>query len=105
VEYSNQTQQLEVRLSYTKSRPISPLLGHTVDLFDVISEFAWVGFTAGSGDLYGNYYVDNWEFESYGIPLSGPPPPVLSDFSVGVIFRWALLGLTVLLGIILSSVL
>ncbi|CAM6089342.1 unnamed protein product [Calypogeia fissa] len=52
VEYSWETQQLEVRVSYNESRPIDPLLKYEVDLFDVAEEYMWVGFSGGnSGGL------------------------------------------------------
>ncbi|CAM6089341.1 unnamed protein product [Calypogeia fissa] len=72
VEYSWETQQLEVRVSYNESRPIDPLLKYEVDLFDVAEEYMWVGFSGGNagiqdGDWLSNYYVGDWTFESYGI--------------------------------------
>ncbi|CAM6122013.1 unnamed protein product [Calypogeia fissa] len=72
VEYSWETRQLQVRVSYNESRPTKPLLEHGVDLFDVVDEYMWVGFSgANSGSSIGqwvsNYYVGDWTFESYGI--------------------------------------
>lgn len=73
VDYSDEARQLEVsqlevRVSNNKSRPTSPLLKHTLNLSEVVEEYMWVGFSAGSGDYYSNYNIGDWSFQSSGIP-------------------------------------
>ncbi|CAM6113681.1 unnamed protein product [Calypogeia fissa] len=96
VEYSWETRQLQVRVSYNESRPTNPLLEHGVDLFDVVDEYMWVGFSGGNagsslGNWVSDYYVGDWTFESYwiaseiAIAPSGPSPgPSGSKKSNGV---------------------
>jgi hypothetical protein len=62
VEYSSKTQQLEVRVNYNDSRPITLLVvKKPIDLFDVAAEYMWVGFldsNLGLMDLWvSDYYV------------------------------------------------
>lgn len=89
IEYSAETQQLEVRISRDNSRPTSPLLGHQVDLFAVAEEYMYVGFSSGNGDAYSSYYIANWTFESYGIQPAtrgkGSNLGVIVGVSVGVL--------------------
>jgi hypothetical protein len=84
VEYSRDTQQLEVRISNRNDRPTNPLLNLTVDLFDVVEEYMWVGFSSSGGNVYSNYYVGAWTFESHWILEPSPvPSPSLTDSKSG----------------------
>ncbi|CAM6095752.1 unnamed protein product [Calypogeia fissa] len=89
VEYSWETRQLEVRVSYNESRPTDPLLKHGVDLFDVVEEYMWVGFSGANyglqdGRWLSNYYVGDWTFQSYGIAAGIAPSGQSSKKSNGV---------------------
>jgi hypothetical protein len=57
IEYNSSTKQLEVRCSYNRSRPENALLSHTVDLFDVVEENNWVGFSSSTGSSPGYYII------------------------------------------------
>ncbi|CAM6098960.1 unnamed protein product [Calypogeia fissa] len=82
VDYSDETQQLEVRLSYSPIRPDSPIMNYTVNLFDYVEEYMWVGFSSSSGGANSsststgviNYYVGDWIFNSTLGSMPAPTP-------------------------------
>jgi hypothetical protein len=83
VEYDRDTKLLELRISLWNARPPTALLAFNVNLFDVVEEYMWVGFSA-SGGARGevrslNYFIGAWAFESSGLP----EPPVSSSLSNG----------------------
>lgn len=64
VDYFGPSNQLEVRLSQTIERPVSPILTRTVNLASVLgSNTAYVGFTSGTGSATGNHDIRFWRFE------------------------------------------
>jgi len=81
VDYDGATDQLEVRVATTRTRPAAPILTHTVDLPDVLggsgadAEEAFVGFTAATGAAYANFDVLDWTFNNCYHPVGVDASP------------------------------
>jgi hypothetical protein len=76
VDYSGQTQELEVRLGNNYTRPADPVLSYMVDLAQEIAPQAYVGFTAGTGSAYGDHDILSWEFRNTFSPIDPEQPPI-----------------------------
>ncbi|MEP7207846.1 MAG: L-type lectin-domain containing protein [Casimicrobiaceae bacterium] len=86
---------LELRLSQTNVRPVSPILSRAVALSSVLgTSSAYVGFTSGTGAAYSNHDILTWRFDNSFAPIGGaaPPPtlsaapiPTLSDLALGLL--------------------
>jgi hypothetical protein len=73
VDYNGVTDDLEVRLSQTSTRPAAATLTRNVDLVSVLGGTnAFVGFTSGTGAAWGNHDVLSWEFRDDFAPISSP---------------------------------
>jgi len=73
VDYNGLTDDLEVRLSQTSTRPAAATLTRNVDLVSVLGNTnAYVGFTSGTGSAYGNHDVLSWEFRDDYQPITTP---------------------------------
>ncbi|XP_027941032.1 L-type lectin-domain containing receptor kinase S.4-like [Vigna unguiculata] len=66
VDYDSSTNQLEVRLSPTSSKPTSPILKYTVDLSPILQDSMYVGFSASTGLLASTHYILGWSFKING---------------------------------------
>ncbi|KAI3687913.1 hypothetical protein L1987_81616 [Smallanthus sonchifolius] len=87
VEYSGSTQQLNISISYSNTKPKSPVLSFTANLNQYVNEFMFVGFagsTQGSTEVHS---VEWWSFTSSfdepdvkPCPNSPPPPPLTATF-------------------------
>ncbi|MCB9677926.1 MAG: hypothetical protein H6737_22700 [Alphaproteobacteria bacterium] len=68
VEYSQQSQLLEVYWATSASKPASPQLTYTVDVLTRLGTTFYVGFTGGSGPTSGNYdnehQVKSWQLDA-----------------------------------------
>jgi hypothetical protein len=74
VDYDGNTDNLEVRLGNSATRPASALLSTNVDLTTVLgSTNAFVGFTSATGSGYGNHDIVSWEFRDDYSPVINPP--------------------------------
>ncbi|KAL2631993.1 hypothetical protein R1flu_016679 [Riccia fluitans] len=93
VDYNATTQLLEVRVANNDSRPPSPVLSHQINLYDYADEETWVGFSAGTGNAYSFYYIEEWKFTSWGLP------PISSGSSMGLIVG-LVVGAVVILGLV-----
>lgn len=70
VDYNGATDELEVYLSSTSSRPASPVLTHNVDLVSVLGQTdAYVGFTSGTGAASNVHDVRSWQFVDDYAPI------------------------------------
>ena len=62
------TDLLEVYLSDAPTndptKPATPILTHTVALDTIVGNEAWFGFTAGTGGLFNNHDILDWELSS-----------------------------------------
>ncbi|KAI3822605.1 hypothetical protein L1987_10199 [Smallanthus sonchifolius] len=87
VEYSGSTQQLNISISYSNTKPKSPVLSFTANLNQYVNEFMFVGFagsTQGSTEVHS---VEWWSFTSSfdepdakPVSNSPPPPPLTTTF-------------------------
>lgn len=72
VDYNGATNRLDVYLSTSGNKPATPLLSRTVDLAQIVGTRSFVGFSGGTGGLFNNQSILNWQF-SGGVVDSGPP--------------------------------
>ncbi|MEY4354713.1 MAG: hypothetical protein RLZZ609_2954 [Cyanobacteriota bacterium] len=73
IDYNGLTNDLEVRLSTTNTRPASSDLAANIDLLSYLSGGnAYVGFTAGTGAGYTNQDILSFTFNTKDVP--GPLP-------------------------------
>ena len=63
IDYDGVSQDLEVRLSETPARPLTNILATKISLPSILrSTYAFVGFTAGTGDAYIQQDILAWKF-------------------------------------------
>ena len=76
VDYYGVTDNLEIRLSQSSTRPLLALLTRNVDLSAVLGTTnAYVGFTSGTGSAWGNHDILSWEFRDTFSPIGNVPEP------------------------------
>ncbi|KAJ1399296.1 Serine-threonine/tyrosine-protein kinase, catalytic domain [Sesbania bispinosa] len=66
VDYNSSSNQLDVRLSTTSSKPSSPILSYQVDLSPILKDVMYVGFSASTGLLASLHYILGWSFKMNG---------------------------------------
>ncbi|MEO1004882.1 MAG: galactose oxidase-like domain-containing protein, partial [Cyanobacteria bacterium J06638_38] len=64
IDYDGVTNQLEVFLSDTATKPQTAILTATVNLTDLVGDRARVGFSAATGDASNIHDILNWSFAS-----------------------------------------
>ncbi|EYU33707.1 hypothetical protein MIMGU_mgv1a022261mg [Erythranthe guttata] len=97
IDYSNDNRKTEVFLSYSTSKPETPILSVDLDLSDYLKEFMFVGFSASTEGSTELHYIENWSFRTLGFsqirprinphnvtdttvpPLNPPPQIPVSD--------------------------
>lgn len=76
IDYNGATQQLEVRMGQSSTRPAAALLSAVRDLaVDLGSTDAFVGFTAGTGASHANHDLLSWQLENRFAPIGTPTNP------------------------------
>ena len=70
ITYNGSNDRLRVYVSANPTKPVSPVLNVSVDLASLLSEQAYVGFMAGTGDESLSHVVDNWSM-NLDQPVSG----------------------------------
>ncbi|GJN10349.1 hypothetical protein PR202_ga28436 [Eleusine coracana subsp. coracana] len=72
VEYDGKTKQVDVTLAPVgMDKPSKPLLSNISDLSAVLTEEAYVGFSAATGPMKSRHCVLAWSFA-----MNGPAPPI-----------------------------
>ncbi|XP_050262941.1 L-type lectin-domain containing receptor kinase S.4-like [Quercus robur] len=66
IEYDSQSNQLDVKLSPSSTKPRSPLLSFHVDLSLILQESMYVGFSSSTGLLSSSHYITGWSFKMNG---------------------------------------
>jgi len=62
---------LDIRVSQNSVRPTSPLLSRTINISEIIGqESAYVGFTSGTGNGWGNHDIISWEYRDTFDPIN-----------------------------------
>lgn len=84
IEYDGTNKIIQVRVANTSSRPTSPLLNYSIDLYDQVDEYMWVGFSGANGDAWCLYHIYNWTFSSFGVPPATSKPGLNVGLIVGV---------------------
>ncbi len=77
VDYNGATDQLEVRLALTDTRPTAALMSYTVDLVTLLGTTnAFIGFTSGTGAAGAYHDIRRWVFTGEFNPIVDPDDPV-----------------------------
>lgn len=86
IDYNGVTDNLQVRLSNTTSRPDAALISYTVDVPALLgSSNAYVGFTAATGGSYENHDVQSFQFRDSYAPIILPEPASAGLFTVALV--------------------
>ncbi|WP_017297409.1 DUF4347 domain-containing protein [Nodosilinea nodulosa] len=79
VDYNGLTNQLDVYLATTTTRPTAPVLSQTLDLAAFVGNQAFIGFAAGTGGKFNAHQINSWSFSSnarlistFSLPDSSP---------------------------------
>jgi hypothetical protein len=77
VDYNGASDQLEVRLALTDTRPTAALMSYTVDLVTLLGTTnAFIGFTSGTGAAGAYHDIRRWVFTGEFNPIVDPDDPV-----------------------------
>ena len=88
VEYDGSTDQLEVRLSNSTTRPAAALLSYSLDLIATLgTSTVFAGFFSVNGGAHGDHDIRSWTFNS--------PTTVIPEPSSFVLLGLGMLGLGV----------
>lgn len=87
IEYRNNLRVLDVFLSYSNTKPQSPLLTVKIDLSGYLKETMFVGFSASTEGSTEIHSIHNWSFQSSGFSPVRPKshPHNVSDSSVTIV--------------------
>ncbi|GMY30947.1 probable L-type lectin-domain containing receptor kinase S.7 [Fagus crenata] len=70
IDYKNDKQELNVSLSYSRTKPINPVLSVNIDLSDYLKEAMYLGFSASTEGSTELHLIENWSFSTFGfIPV------------------------------------
>ncbi len=64
VEYDGLTNQMTVFLSDGTAKPATAILTTAIDLFDVVGNKAFIGFTAAAGGVANRQTITGWQFQT-----------------------------------------
>jgi glucose/arabinose dehydrogenase len=73
IEYDGTTNNLQVFLSDTTTRPGTAAFSSNIDLETVVGNQAFLGFSAGTGGASNTQSIQNWSFISNSSLLAAPP--------------------------------
>jgi glucose/arabinose dehydrogenase len=73
IDYDGATDQLNVYLSSTTTKPTTATLTQTIDLVTTLGSKAYFGFTGGTGGLRNLQEIQNWTLNTTATPISVPP--------------------------------
>ncbi|KAB5538786.1 hypothetical protein DKX38_016319 [Salix brachista] len=66
VDYDSIKNLVEVRLSSSSKRPVSPILSCKADLSPIFKDYMYVGFSSSTGLLTSTHYILGWSFSMKG---------------------------------------
>ncbi|MBD3883958.1 hypothetical protein IFO70_19580 [Phormidium tenue FACHB-886] len=81
IDYNGLSDQLNVYLSSSTTKPTTSLLSSQIDLANVVGSRAFVGFSAATGGLTNQQDIENWEF-STSSPTRPPTPTPTPNFNL-----------------------
>ncbi|KAK6230089.1 hypothetical protein QUC31_001607 [Theobroma cacao] len=87
IDYKNDLRALNVFLSYSTLKPLTPLLSVDIDLSGYLKEDMFVGFSASTEGSTEVHSIVNWKFKTFGFLPVRPRshPHNVSDSSVTII--------------------
>ncbi|MED6144928.1 hypothetical protein PIB30_020050 [Stylosanthes scabra] len=65
IEYRDSMKMVRVWVSYSSTRPPSPILASQMDLSEQLKEFMHVGFSASNGGGSAVHVIDHWQFKTF----------------------------------------
>jgi glucose/arabinose dehydrogenase len=74
IDYDGTTNNLQVYLSDTTTKPGTATLATNIDIATVLGTQAFLGFSAATGGLSNTQDIQNWTFNSNSSLLPEPPP-------------------------------
>ncbi|MGI9515637.1 MAG: PQQ-dependent sugar dehydrogenase, partial [Pirellulaceae bacterium] len=97
VDYNGLREELSVYLSQTSTKPTEILLFANVDLFSIVGNQAFLGFSAGTGGATNIHEILNWDINLDVPPQVNPPGPgdelesveVATGFIAPVAVNWS----------------
>jgi hypothetical protein len=81
IDYNPLTTLLSVYLSTSSTKPFTPVMSTTVNVFGTVGSQAFVGFSAGTGLGTGNNDILSWSFTSQD---NVPEPATAGFFALGL---------------------
>jgi glucose/arabinose dehydrogenase len=75
IDYEGATNNLQVFLSNTTTKPSAAALSYTIDLATVVGSQAFLGFGAGTGNSSNSHNILNWSLSSNSSLLETPTTP------------------------------
>ncbi|CAK7325730.1 unnamed protein product [Dovyalis caffra] len=66
VDYDSVQNLLEVRLSPSAAKPVSPILSVDIDLSNILNDSMYVGFSSSTGSITSKHYILRWSFRING---------------------------------------
>ena len=72
IDYKNDKQELNVSLSYSKTKPENPILSVNFDLSDHLKEVMYLGFSASTEGSTELHLIENWSFSTFGFVPARP---------------------------------
>ncbi|KAJ1410799.1 Serine/threonine-protein kinase, active site [Sesbania bispinosa] len=82
IDYKSDRTVLDVFLSYSRSKPLDPILTVRVDLSEHFNDVVYVGFSASTEGSTELHQIQSWSFHTIGLKLKKPHN--VSDNSVSV---------------------
>jgi choice-of-anchor A domain-containing protein len=80
IDFNGESQELQVRVSETSTRPTSAVITYSVDIASILgSSNVYVGFSAGTGGAWENHIINSWEFTNTYAPIVVPPTAVCGN--------------------------
>ncbi|GER38057.1 kinase [Striga asiatica] len=66
IDYDSSTNLVNVTISPSSIKPLTPLLSYRIDLSPILHETMFVGFSASTGLLASSHYLLGWSFTTIG---------------------------------------
>jgi glucose/arabinose dehydrogenase len=85
VDYNGAADELAVYVSNLATKPAQPLIIENVDLFDLVGNQAYLGFTGGTGGKYNRQEFLNWHFNDHTPPPVDPGNVVAIQVAAGLL--------------------
>jgi len=90
IDYNGATNLLDVYINTTSTKPGSPAISQVVDIYSLVGNQVYVGFTSGTGAFYNVHDIEAWELDM-ATPVPTISVPTMNEW--GMIIFMALAGL------------